>query len=320
LATRLLVLHPHADRFSCALAPEFPGVEIVAATSREAALAQAGEARILVALDSRFDEGLIAAAPQLEWIQALSTGIEVIAGLKGLDRSRVIVTTTRGIHGPQMSEMTLMHMLALTHRLPRMLRNQQQHRWERWEQPLLWRKTVAILGVGAIAEALARCCKAFEMSVIGISRSERQVEHFDRVYPRTRIKEAVALADYLVVLAPHTRENAGIVDAGVLAAMKPEAYLVNVSRGGVIDEDALLDALRRGAIAGAGLDVFAVEPLPEDHPLWSMDNVMITPRLGGMSNVYVEQVLPVLRHNLAAFVSGDRDSMINRVDLAKEIP
>jgi len=94
---------------------------------------------------------------------------------------------------------------------------------------------------------------------------------------------------------------------------------VNVSRGGVIDEDALLDALRRRAIAGAGLDVFATEPLPEDHPLWSMDNVMITPRLGGMSNVYVEQVLPVLRHNLAAFVSGERDRMINRVDLAKEV-
>ncbi len=310
----ILVIHPHADRFRLALAAEFREVEVVAAKGREEALPHAGEARVIVALDSRFDEGLIAAAPQLEWIQALSTGTEVIAGLKGLDRSRVIVTTTRGIHGPQMSEMTLMHMLALTRRLPRMLRNQQQHRWERWEQPLLWRKTVAILGVGAIAEALARCCKAFEMRVIGISRSERQVEHFERVYPRARIKEAVALADYLVVLAPHTRENHGIVDAGVLAAMKPQAYLVNVSRGGVIDEAALLDALRRGAIAGAGLDVFAVEPLPGDHPLWSMDNVMITPRLGGMSNVYVEQVLPLLRHNLAAFLSGHRDAMINRVD------
>ena len=319
LHMHLLVLHPHADRFKHALAQEFRGVEVLPAKSREEALAQAGEARAIVALDSRFDEGLIAAAPHLQWIQALSSGTEVIAGLKCLDRSRVIVTTTRGIHGPQMSEMTLMHMLALTHRLPHMLRNQQEHRWERFEQPLLWRKTVAILGVGAIAEALARCCKAFEMNVIGISRSERQVEHFDRVYPRTRIEEAVALADYLVVLAPHTRANHGIVDAGVLAAMKPDAYLVNVSRGGVIDEDALLDALRRRAIAGAGLDVFATEPLPEDHPLWSMDNVMITPRLGGMSNVYVEQALPVLRHNLAAFVSGDRDRMINRVDLAKEV-
>ena len=311
---RLLILHPHADRFKQALAPDFRDVEVRAAKSRDEALEQAGEARAIAALDSRFDEGLIAAAPRLQWIQALSTGAEVIAGLKGLDRSRVVVTTTRGIHGPQMSEMTLMHMLALTRGLPRMLRNQREHRWERWEQPLLWRKTVAILGVGAIAGALARCCKAFEMSVIGISRSERQVEHFDRIYPRSRMKEAVALADYFVVLAPHTPENHGIVDAGVLAAMRPGAYLVNVSRGGVIDEDALLGALRRRSIAGAGLDVFASEPLPGDHPLWSMDNVMITPRLGGMSDVYVEQALPVLRHNLAAFVSGDRDSMINRVD------
>jgi len=285
VAPRLLVLHPHADRYRAALAPEFPQLDVAAARTLEEAIAQAGPARILVALDSRFDDALIAAAPQLEWIQALTSGTEVIGRLKRLDRARVLVTAVRGIHGPQMSEMTVMHMLALSRRLPRMLRNQQAHRWERWEQPLLWRKTLVILGVGAIAESLARCCKAFGMNVLGVSRSVREIECFDRIYPRDRMKEAAAQADYFVVLAPHSRENHRLVDAGVFAAMKPGAYLVNVSRGGVVDEDALLDALRRGAIAGAGLDVFAAEPLPEDHPLWAMDNVLITPRLGGMSDV-----------------------------------
>ena len=313
MTPRLLVYHPHADRFRLALAFEFPGVEICAAMNREEALAHAPGAQVLVALDSRIDDGLVRAATDLAWIQALSTGTDVIDGLKALDRRRVMVTTMRGVHGPQMSEITVMHMLALARRLPKMLRNQQEHRWERWEQPLLWHKSVAILGVGAIAREMARCFRAFGMTVFGISRTERELEHFERIYPRSRMKEAVALADYLVVLAPHSKQNDRIVNAEVLAAMKPGAYLVNVSRGGVVDEDALIDALRRGVIAGAGLDVFSIEPLPDDHPLWSLENVVITPRVGGMSNVYVEQCLPLLCRNLRAFLAGDTANMVNRV-------
>ena len=313
MTPRLLIYHQHADRFRLALAAEFPGVEMHAATTREEALPHAPGAQVLVALDSRFDEGLVRAATDLAWIQALSTGTDVIDGLKTLDRRRVMITTMRGVHGPQMAEITVMHMLALSRRLPKMFRNQQHRRWERWEQPLLWRKTAAILGVGAIAGDMARCFRTFGMTVIGISRSEREVEHFERIYPRSRMKEAVARADYFVVLAPHSTENDRIVNAEVLAAMKLGAYLVNVSRGGVVDEDALIDALRRGAIAGAGLDVFSNEPLPEDHPLWSLENVIITPRVGGMSNVYVEQCLPLLRRNLRAFLAGDTASMVNRV-------
>ena len=313
MTPRLLVYHPHADRFRLALAFEFPRVEICAAKTREEALAHAPGAQVLVALDSRIDDGLVRAATDLAWIQALSTGTDVIDDLKALDRRRVMVTTMRGVHGPQMSEITVMHMLALSRRLPKMLRNQQEHRWERWEQPLLWHKTVAILGVGAIAGEMARCFRAFGMTVFGISRTERELEHFERIYPRSRMKEAVALADYLVVLAPHSKQNDRIVNAEVLAAMKPGAYLVNVSRGGVVDEDALIDALRRGVIAGAGLDVFSIEPLPDDHPLWSLENVVITPRVGGMSNVYVEQCLPLLCRNLRAFLAGDTANMVNRV-------
>jgi len=151
------------------------------------------------------------------------------------------------------------------------------------------------------------------MTVLGISRTERKVEYFDRIYPRGQMKEAIAPADYFVVLAPHSRENDRMVDASVLVAMKSSAYLINVSRGGVVDEEALVNTLKRGAIAGAGLDVFSDEPLPENHVLWSMDNVIITPRVGGMSNVYVEQCLPLLRANLHAFLAGNTASMANRV-------
>jgi D-2-hydroxyacid dehydrogenase (NADP+) len=206
-----------------------------------------------------------------------------------------------------------MLMLALTRRLRRMLRSQEAGGWERWEQPLLWRKTVTLFGVGAIAEDMARHFRAFEMTVLGISRAERRLADFAHVYPRSHAKEAIALADYLVVLAPHSRENDKIIDAGMLAAMKREAFLINVSRGGVVDEDALIDVLKRGAIAGAGLDVFSEEPLPADHPFRSMENVIITPRVGGMSDVYVEQCLPQLRVNLGAYLSGEATKMVNRV-------
>lgn len=314
MTTTLLVLHRHADRFRRALEQEFPELAILTASAREEAVALAGAATAMVALDSQFHDDLISAAPNLAWIHALTSGTDVIAALKTLDRRRVMVTTTRGIHGPQMSEMALMHMLALSRRLPRMLRNQQDQRWERWEQPLLWHKTVVILGVGAIAEHMARHFKVFGMTVLGISRTERALEHFDRIYPRAQLKQAVALADYFVVLAPHSGDTDRLVDAGVFAAMKPGAFLVNVSRGGVVDEQALIDALRRGAIAGAGLDVFSEEPLPQGHPFWSMENVTITPRVGGMSDVYVEQCLPQLRQNLRAFVAGDRNKMINRIE------
>jgi len=313
MKTTLLILHRHADRFKSALAQEFPAVQILAATTRDEAIPLARSAQVIVALDSQFDDDLVRAATNLAWIQALSTGTDVIDGLKALEGRRVVITTVRGIHGPQMCEMALMHMLALSRRLPKMFRNQNAERWQRWEQPLLWRKTAVILGVGAIAEDMARCFRGFGMTVFGISRSEREVEHFERIYPHARMKEAVALADYLIVLAPHSKQNDHIVSAEVLAAMKPGAYLVNVSRGGVVDEAALVDALESGAIAGAGLDVFSAEPLPAGHPLWSLENVIVTPRLGGMSNVYVEQCLPPIVRNLRAFLAGDAAGMINRV-------
>jgi len=310
--SKLLVLHWRAERFKHALEAEFPGLQILTAATRDEAISTAGAAAAIVALDSQFHDDLIRAAPALKWVHALSSGSDVIAGLKALDRGRVAVTTTRGIHGPQMSELALMHMLALTRRLPRMLGNQHGRVWERWEQPLLWRKTAVIFGVGAIAQDMARHFRAFDMTVLGISRTERAVEHFERIYPRPGMREAVARADYFVVLAPHAPENHRVIDAAVLGAMKPGAFLVNLSRGGVLDEDALVDALRRGTIAGAGLDVFESEPLPPDHALWSFDNVIITPRVGGMSDVYVEQCLPQLRQNLRAFLAGDTARMINR--------
>jgi len=179
---------------------------------------------------------------------------------------------------------------------------------------------VVILGVGAIAEHLAPLCKGFGLTVLGISQSQRSVVGIDRMYPRERMKDAVGLADYFVVIVPYSSETDRIVDRSVLAAMKPSAFFINVARGGVVDEAALVDALRNKQIAGAGLDVFEIEPLPEDSPLWGLENVIITPKVGGMTDVYVEQTAPIVGHNLRAYRDGRSSDLINVVRSAGNAP
>ena len=304
----------HARSYQEAIAQALPGMEIVAASDRSSALAQAARATVLVAKAQDVSAELVAAMPKLRWIQALTTGTDPLLALAL--PAAVIVTSVRGIHGPQMAELTILLMLALSRDFPRMLANQRERRWQRWGQRLLAGKTVVIVGVGAISEALAARCKALGQRVIGVT-SRDSVEHFDELMPRPRLHEAVAQADFLVLLVPYSPDTHHLIDAAALAAMKPAAYLINVARGGVVDEAALIEALQTRRIAGAGLDVFAQEPLPPASPLWSLDNVIITPHVGGMSDIYAGQVLPVLVHNVRAYAAGEHAALLNRVTLEK---
>jgi len=250
--------------------------------------------------------------PRLRWVQALTTGVDHLLGLPSL-RPEMLVTNARGIHGPQMSEMAFLHMISLLRDFPGMLANQRARRWERWPQRLLLGKTAVLLGIGAISEELALRCKAFAMRVVGVSDARTEAPGFDAVLPRARLREAAAEADALVVMVPLTDGTRRMVDRGVLEAMKPSAILINLARGPVVDEVALVEALRAGRIAGAGLDVFEVEPLPPESPLWDMPNVIVTPRVGGMSDVYAQQALPLLEENIRAFLSGDATRLRNLV-------
>jgi D-2-hydroxyacid dehydrogenase (NADP+) len=309
----VLIAHHDCQKYAETLSSELEGFEVLLADGLkvvdEAALAKA---HIILGLGPGFNEKVIGAARNVEWIQSLTTGTDAITGCRNLSGD-VMITSTRGIHGPQMSELSLMLMLALTRRLPKMLANQAQAKWERWPQSILDGKTVAILGIGAIAEHLAPLCKGFGLTVLGISSSARSVAGVDRMYRRDQIKEAAALADYFVVIVPYSPETDKIVDRSVLEVMKPTAFFINVARGGVVDEAALTEVLRERRIAGAGLDVFETEPLPQDSPLWAMDNVIITPKVGGMTDVYVEQTAPIVRHNLKAFREGRLSDLINVV-------
>jgi phosphoglycerate dehydrogenase-like enzyme len=271
-----------------------------------------GDAEILLTFGGMMSNDVLEKATNLRWIQALGTGVDGIVDQPSL-RPDVLVTNMRGIHGPPVSEAALMLMLALSRNLPRAVRNQDKRVWDRFMPSLLKDKTVGILGIGVIAEELAPKCKAFGMTVIGITSTVRNVPGFDEVRHRDELRDLVGRLDFFVLLAPYTPETHGIVGRDVLAAMKPTAFLVNVSRAGVVDEDALRTALEERRIAAAALDVFTEEPLPADSPFWGMDNVLITPKQGGYCDVYVDYALPIIEENMRLYVRGALDEMRNIV-------
>ncbi|MCC6474556.1 MAG: D-2-hydroxyacid dehydrogenase [Burkholderiales bacterium] len=315
MPTPIVIIDEFAGFYRSRLAPGFLELEFRAFPERrEVKAAALVDAQAIFAKGTHavFDDELLAAAPKLKWIQALTTGTDAIVDLKTLAR-QVVITSNTGIHGPQMSETAFMHMLNLSRNALRFWENQKAGRWERWTQIRLAGKTVLILGVGAIAEALAPRCKAFGMTVLGVSATPREVPGFDRIHPRSDLLACAARADYVVVLLPATPPNIGLLDAKFFAAMKPTAYLVNIGRGVVCDEQALIEALRNRRIAGAGLDHFARLPLAPDHPLWRMENVLVTPNIAGGSDVNHLLNLPILEKNIRCFIEGRLEAMVNRV-------
>jgi D-2-hydroxyacid dehydrogenase (NADP+) len=301
-----------AATFAARARADFPELDLIATNDRQEAMNRLDEVEAVIAHHFQFDEALLRATPRLRWIQSLTTGTDAIVKLRGL-RPEVSLTSTRGMHGPQMSELVFLHMLALLRDFPQLQRNQSAAVWDRRPQPLLWDKTIVIVGVGAIAEALAPRCKAFGMNVFGVSLSTRLPPGFDRMFAREELPQAAALADFLVLIVPHSAATENLIDAGIISGMKAGAYLINVARGGVLDEHALLDALRSGRLAGAGLDVFREQPLPADSPLWREPKVIITPLIGGMSNIYLDQAYPIVRDNLNHFLAGNNEAMSNLV-------
>lgn len=308
----LLIINPLVERYRLRLESQFQEVNFYSARGLDEAEDVIEETHIIFANVNFLKDDFIRRAKNLEWIQSLISGTDSLLSLQAL-KDHVLVTSGRGIHGPQMSELAFLHMLNLTRRYPEMLKNKEQRLWKRWPQPLLYKKTVGILGVGTIAEELARKCKAFNMTVYGISSTEREVEGIDRIFNRTELLKVAGMVDYLIILIPHSPETDKIIDVKVFSAMKSSAFLINIARGAVLDEGALIDALKAGKIAGAGLDVYSQEPLPTDHPFWEMSNLVMTPKVGGMSDIYPEQVMPILEKNLRHFLNGDRHKMINIV-------
>jgi D-2-hydroxyacid dehydrogenase (NADP+) len=293
------------------LARAFPELTINTVGHRSDALPYLADMHVLMTFGPLIDDDLLSRSPNLRWIQGLGSGVDGLTDRPTLAEG-VLVTRVHGIVAP-VSEAAMGALLALSRDMLRSFRSQQERRWDRYPATLLKGKTVGILGVGAIAEELAPKCKAFGMRVVGISSAPRPIAAFDEIVSVATLKEAVATLDYLVVLTPYSKATHRIINEPILGAMKPSSYLINLARGGVLDEDALIAALKERRLAGAALDVFQQSPLAPEHPFWSLDNLIVTPHIGGLCDVYPDLALPTVEHNMRCFLSGEAGRMIDLV-------
>lgn len=311
----IAIIEDEATLYAERLMAAIPGITAHGGRTEAEILPHCGGATVLMGLAQCITPAMVTAARDLRWVQALTTGVDPLMTMACLD-AHIPITSGRGIHGPQMSELAFLYMLNFARDIRAVLRDQQNKTWERRPQRLLLDKTAVIVGVGVIAEDLARRCKAFGMRVVGVS-ARASAPEFGAMFPRERITEAAALADFLIAIVPLTADTRHIIDGAVLDAMPARGVFINIARGPVVDEDALIDRLQRGGIAGAALDTFIEEPLAASSPLWSMENVIITPHIGGMSETYAEQILPLLIHNVRAFKEGRMSDLRNLVRAGK---
>jgi phosphoglycerate dehydrogenase-like enzyme len=270
--------------------------------------------------------------PNLRWLQFHWAGLDFARETPLLQKPDVMVTTLSGAAAPQMAEWALSMMLALGHRLPEISANQARAEWprERWERfrPVELREsTVGIVGYGSIGREVARLARAFGAYVLAAKRDVMHPDDtgytipglgdpagdmFHRLYPYQALRSMVKECDFVVVALPLTEETRDLVNAEVIGAMKPTAFLISMARGGVVDQPALISALQERRIAGAGLDVFTEEPLPPANPLWKMPGVIISPHIGGMSVYYNRRALDLFSENLKRYLTGA--PLLNRFD------
>jgi D-2-hydroxyacid dehydrogenase (NADP+) len=308
----LTLPEPVRSQYRDRLRRRFPEItiELVDHHSKTGPYTAAADA--LITFAPMLSSQVLESAKRLKWIQALGTGVDNLIDQAAL-RKDVIVTNVRGIHGAPVSEAALAAMLALARGLPRAIRAQDERQWRRFPAQLLHDKTVGIFGIGQIAEALAPKCKAFGMRVVGVTSAPRSIAGFDRMHRREELAQVVGDFDFFILLTRLTAATRNSIDTRIFAAMRPTSYLINLARGGVVDEPALIEALNDKRLAGAALDVFSQEPLPVEHPFWSMPNVIITTHQGGFCDVYIDYALPTVETNMACFLKGDFNGMINVV-------
>jgi phosphoglycerate dehydrogenase-like enzyme len=229
-----------------------------------------------------------------------------------LAEAGVAVTNAAGVHGPNVAEHAVGAMLAFTRGFDVAWRRQQKREWRSFQAAELQGSTVTVVGLGAIGESVVERLAGFGVETVGVRYTPAKGGPTDEVVGFDAIHDAFARSDYLVLACPLTDTTAGLVDAEAFETLPPDAVLVNVARGGVVDTDALVGALRRNQIRGAALDVTDPEPLPEDHPLWTLGNVLLTPHNAGHTPAYYERLAGIVAENVRRLDDGARD-LVNRV-------
>ena len=275
-----------------------------------------GQAEVLYGWIHHFPKQLLERAPSLKWIQTMSAGIDLMP--EDIRESGIRIVNASGLHGTPMGEMVLEMMLMFAKDAPACFQMKQTRQWKRFRPALLKGQTVGILGLGAVGREIARLCKAFGMTVIGIRRSgqaEQPLPDVDRVFPREQLLQLLAESDYVVLALPLTKETRNLIGEKELRGMKPTAFLINIARGAILDEGALIRALEEKWIAGAGLDVFVKEPLPPESKFYDLPNVIFSPHISGDLPDYESCATGIFRENLRRYLYGE--PFLHEVDQKK---
>ena len=271
------------------------------------------DAEILLAFGQTNLAPILPNAPKLRWVQALTAGVEGFVALDAFRKSDILLTNVRGIHGIPIAEHVLGMILCRTRGLLTAYDNQRSKQWKGLRGlDELYEKTAAIIGLGSVGGFIANRLKAMGMTILGVKPSRTKEPDVDKLYTPDELFDVLPQADFVIVTLPLTPETKNLFSEKTFAAMKPSAFFINVSRGPVVNEDDLVEALRNNVIGGAGLDVFCKEPLPADSPLWDAPNLLITPHHAATSPRYMERAIDIFIENLKAY--PDTSKMKNIID------
>jgi len=271
------------------------------------------EAEVIYGL--RLPKKVITRAPKLKWVQVMSAGIERFLDTEMME-SRVMLTNVSGIHAIPISELVLGLMLMFVKQAPLSFQLKQEKQWRRFTPSVLHSKTVGIVGLGSIGREVARLARTFGMRVLAVDvKRMAQARYVDIMLPSDQLWQLLAESDFVVLSVPLTAETKNLIGEKELRTMKSTAYLINIARGGIADEESLIRALDEHWIAGAGLDVFATEPLPTDSRLWELPNVILSPHIAGSMEDYIIRATGVFTENLRRYVRGKK--LLNVVNKKK---
>ena len=296
----ILVYHPEpgdAQGYARRIKQPRPVFTVTACSTLAEAELHVADAEVLYAWN--FPRELLPRAKRLRWVQNMGAGVERFL-IPELPKG-VALTRIAGIFGPWMAEYVLGWCLWHTQRTELFRAQQRERRWRQVDPLRLHGAELCIVGLGDIGRTIARAARGVGMRVSGVSQSGRKASEVDRVYRSRDLVKALASADFVVLTGPLTPATRGLIGARELASMKPSAWLVNIGRGPLVDGEALLEALSEKRIGGAILDVFDEEPLPADHPLWKLENVVITPHISGPSTP--DEIGPIFDDNLRRYLA-----------------
>ncbi|MEH7239342.1 D-2-hydroxyacid dehydrogenase [Bacillus sp. JJ1562] len=282
-----------------------PKWEIVAGRDSSVWLEHLQDAEVIVGWKKEIAEHCISTDSNLCWLQSWSAGVNSMP-LEEMEKKNILLTSANGVHTYPISETIFALMLGLTRKIHTYVRNQQEKKWHHSDMKLeIHEKTIGIMGVGNIGKETAKIAKAFGMTVLGVRHSGRDEDFVDEMYTTEQLSEVLPRCDYVVVTLPLTNETRHLFGAIEFMQMKPSAFFINIGRGEIVVEDDLIEALRSGEIAGAGLDVFTKEPLDENSPLWEFENVIVTPHTSGSTEHYTKRVIEdIFIPNLKSYAQG----------------